>query len=247
MRLSRSLPAPWIVRAILHLTCRQVAVGVVRELLAQDQDAVERRAQLMRHVRQKFRLVLRGQRELGRLLFERASRLLDLLVLAFDLGVLLGELLRLLLQLFVRQLQLLLLRLQFRRQLLRLLEQPFGLHRRFDAVEHDADSGGELLEKGLLQVGEWRDRREFDHRLHLTLEQNGQNDQIGRLHLEHARSDRDDVRRHFGDQGRARVERALADEAFAEPDGAGVAVGRRVGIGREELEDRRRPPCRRGR
>ena len=107
----------------LDLTMRQVAVGIVRELLAKDQDAVERRAQLVRHVREKFRLVLRGQRKLGRLLLERAPGLLDLVVLALDLGVLLGELLGLLLELLVRQLQLLLLRLQLGGQLLRLLEQ----------------------------------------------------------------------------------------------------------------------------
>ena len=97
--------------------------GIVRELLAENQDAVERRAQLVRHVRKKFGLVLRGQRELGRLLLERPPGLLDLVVLALDLGVLLGELLRLLLELLIRQLQLLLLRLQLGRELLRLLEQ----------------------------------------------------------------------------------------------------------------------------
>ena len=67
------------------------------------------------------------------LLFERAARLLDLLVLALDLGVLLGELLRLLRELLVGLLQLALLRLQLGGELLRLLEQTFGLHRRLDA------------------------------------------------------------------------------------------------------------------
>jgi hypothetical protein len=49
----------------LDLPGRQVAVGVVAELLAQDQNAVERRAQLMRHVGQEFGLVLGGQGQLG--------------------------------------------------------------------------------------------------------------------------------------------------------------------------------------
>ena len=47
----------------------------------------------MGHVREELGLVLRGQRELGRLLFERAPRLLDFLVLPLDFDVLLGQLL----------------------------------------------------------------------------------------------------------------------------------------------------------
>ena len=139
----------------LDLLRREIAVRVVGELLAQDQDAVERRAQLVRHVGEEFRLVLRGQRELGRLLLQRAARLLDFLVLALHLDVALGELLRLLLELLVGLLQLALLRLQLAGELLRLLEQTFGLHRRLDAVEHDADAGGQLLEERHLQGGEF--------------------------------------------------------------------------------------------
>ena len=108
----------------------------------------------MRHVGQELRLVLRGQRQLGGLFFQRAPGLLDLLVLALDLGVLLGELLRLLRQLLVGLLQLLLLRLQLGGELLRLLEQALGLHRRLDAVEHDADAGGQLLEERQVRRGE---------------------------------------------------------------------------------------------
>ena len=133
--------------------------GFSAELLAEHQDAVERRAQLVRHVGQEFRLVLRGQRQFGRLFFQRAPRLLDFLVLALDLDVLLGELLRLLLELLVGLLQFLLLRLQFVGELLRLLEQAFGLHRRFDAVEHDADAGRQLLEKRQLRGRELRRAR----------------------------------------------------------------------------------------
>ena len=93
----------------------------------------------MRHVGQEFRFVLRGQRQLGRLFLERTAGLLDFLVLALDFDVTFGELLRLLLKLLVGLLAVLLLRLQFACQLLRLLEQAFGLHRRFDRIEHDAD------------------------------------------------------------------------------------------------------------
>ena len=154
MRLSRSVPAAWMVRA--NSTCLPVRLpsGIVGELLAQDEDAVERRAQLVRHVGQEFRLVLRGQRQLGRLFLQRAAGLLDFLVLALHLDVLLGELLGLLLELLVGLLQFLLLGLQFAGELLGLLEQAFGLHRRLDAVEHDADAGRQLLQEGHLQLGE---------------------------------------------------------------------------------------------
>ena len=60
--------------------------------------------------------------------------------LRFHFDVSFGKLLRFLLQLLVGLLQLALLRLQFGGQLLRLLEEAFGLHRRFDRVEHDADA-----------------------------------------------------------------------------------------------------------
>ncbi len=101
---------------------------------------VERRAQLVRHVGQELRLVLRSERQFAGLFFQRAAGLLDFLVLAFHFVVLFGELLRLLRELFVGLLQFLLLRLQFGGELLRLLQQAFSLHRGFDGVEHDADA-----------------------------------------------------------------------------------------------------------
>jgi hypothetical protein len=137
-----------------HLLGRQVALGVVAELLAEDQDGVERRPELVRHVGEELRLVLGRERQLRRLLLERATGLLDLLVLPLHLDVLLGELLRLEGQLLVRLLQLLLLGLELGGELLRLLEQRFGLHRRLDAVQHDADAGRQLLEEREVRRGE---------------------------------------------------------------------------------------------
>ena len=66
-------------------------LGVPAELIGQDQQAVERRAQLVRHVGEEFGLVLRGQRELLGLLLQRLARLLDFLVLALDFLVLVGQ------------------------------------------------------------------------------------------------------------------------------------------------------------
>ncbi len=131
----------------LNLLAAEIAFRVVAELLAQHQNAVERRTQLVRHVRQELRFVLRGERQLLGFLFQGAAGLLDFLVLALDFDVLLGELLRLLRQLLVGLLQLFLLRLKLGRQLLRLLQQRFRLHRGFDTVQHDADAGGQLLKE----------------------------------------------------------------------------------------------------
>ena len=84
------------------------------------------------------------------LFFQGAAGLLDFLVLALHFDILFGQLTRLLLQLLVGLLQFALLGLQFAGQLLRLLQQAFGLHGGFDGVEHDADIGGELFQEGQL-------------------------------------------------------------------------------------------------
>ena len=144
----------------------------------------------MRHVGQEFGLVLRGERELLGLLFQRAASLLDLLVLAFDFGVLLGELLRLLRKLLVGLLQFLLLRLQLDGELLRLLQQAFGLHRGFDAVEHDADAGGELIEEGQVRGSELAEAGEFDDGLDAVFEEHRQHNHVARDGFEQAGADR---------------------------------------------------------
>ena len=54
----------------LHLLRSEVAVLVLAEKPREDEEAVERSPQLVRHVRQEFRFVLGAQRELVRLFFE---------------------------------------------------------------------------------------------------------------------------------------------------------------------------------
>src|SRR5262249_52284326 len=80
----------------LDLLGGKIALRIVGKLLAKDQDAVQRRAQLVRHVGEEFGLVFGGQGELRRLLLERAPGLLDLLVFALDFDVAFGKLLSLL-------------------------------------------------------------------------------------------------------------------------------------------------------
>ena len=159
IRCRRSVPAAWIVLANSTWRLGKILLRILGELLAEDQDAVERRAQLVRHVGEEFGFVARSQRELGGLFLERAARLLDLLVLGLDLGLLLGEHRGLQRDFLVGLLQFLLLRLQFAGELLRLREQALGAHRRFDRVQHDADRARQLFEERAPRGGEFRAAR----------------------------------------------------------------------------------------
>ena len=105
----------------LQLLRAEIAVRVLGQHLGQDEQAVERRPQLVRHVREKLGLVLRSQRQLLRLLFDRRARQLDLAVLVLDFTILLREQLRLLFQLLVGLLQFLLLLFQLLVRLLQLV------------------------------------------------------------------------------------------------------------------------------
>jgi hypothetical protein len=203
------VPALWIVRA--NSTCL-----------------------LVRHVREELGLVLGGERELRGLVLERAARVLDLLVLALDLGVLLRQLLRLLPQLLVGLLQLLLLGLELGRELLRLLEQRLGLHRRLDAVEDDADAAHQLVEEREVRGRVGVQRGQLDHRLDLPLEEDRQHDDVAGERAEQARADPDRVGWQVRDQHAPLLDRALAEETFAEPERLGMPVLAVIRVGAEE-------------
>ena len=98
----------------------QVPLRVLGQDLGEDEQAVERRPELVRHVGQELRLVLGDEGQLLGLLLQRHLGLLHLLVLLLHLRLLAGEQLGLLLQLGVGPLQLVLL----------LLEQLLGLLQR---------------------------------------------------------------------------------------------------------------------
>src|SRR3954470_11871860 len=99
-------------RRELDLLLRQVLLRILRQELREDEERVERRAQLVTHVREELALVLRRKRELLGAVLQRRARELDLAVLDLDSAVLLCKELRLLLELLVRLLQLFLLSLQ---------------------------------------------------------------------------------------------------------------------------------------
>ena len=143
--ISRSLPDEWMVFA--NSTCLAVRLpcGLVHSWSGQDQQAVERRAQLVRHVGQELGLVLGGEREL-RAPFPPApgapARLRCSCAPPPGSGAPAGAPF---LQLLVGLLQLFLPAAQLLRERLRLLEQVFRAHVGFDRVDHDADTLGELL------------------------------------------------------------------------------------------------------
>ena len=195
----------------LDLLRVEVALGVARELVGEDEQVVERRPQLVRHVGEELGLVLRGEGELRRLLLERLARLLDLAVLALHLLVLVRQQPRLVLQLLVGLPQLL-------GERLRLLEQVLGAGVGLDGVDHDADRLGELVEEGLVRRVEALERGELDHAAHLALEDHRQHQHVGRRLLREAGGDAEARRRHVREQDLALLERALADQAFAQPD-----------------------------
>ena len=124
---------------VLHLLDGEVAVRVLREQPGEHQQAVQRGAQLVRHVGEELRLVPRRLVKLLGALLDLLPGLLDLRVLGLDVPVLRGEQRRLVGQLGVGPLQLLLPRLQLGGQPLRLLEQRVGAGVGDHRVHVDAD------------------------------------------------------------------------------------------------------------
>ena len=233
----------------LGLLVVEVALRVVGQQLRQDQQRVQRRAQLVAHVGEELGLVLRGERELLGLLLDRAARHVDLEVLRLDLLLLILEQLGLFLQLLVGRVELFLLggqlglaRLQLLGEQLRLLEQALGAHRRGDRVEHDADRFHQLVQEALVGLVELAERGQLDHRLDVVLEQSRQDVDVGRRGVAEARADADEVARHVLEQDRTLVGRGLADQALAQPE---LALERVVALGAiagDELELGARPP-----
>ena len=106
IRASRSVPDEWMVSA--YLTCFGVKVLSVfsASICARIRQVVQRRAQLVAHVGQELALVFGGERQLFGLLFQRRLGLLHFAVLGFHFVLLLGQQVRLFLQLGVGLLKL---------------------------------------------------------------------------------------------------------------------------------------------
>jgi hypothetical protein len=244
IRPSRSAPAAVDVLGELDLLVAQIALRVLAEHLREDQQRVQRRAQLVAHIGQEFGLVLRGQGQLFGLFLQRRLGLFDLGVLGFHLLVLgrqqhglvfqfgVGGLQFVLLgaqqllgltergglqfQAVVGLLQLFLLGLELGGQQLRLLQQALGPHVGADGREHDADGFHQLVQERLLGLVELAEAGQFDHRLQLAFEQGGQDDDAARGALAQPRADLDVVLGDVGQQDAFLLGRALADQALAQ-------------------------------
>ena len=228
----------------LDLLRHQVAGRVLAQLVGQDQQAVERRAQLVRHVREELGLVLGGERELFGLFLERLARLLHFHVLALDLLVLVRKQPGLFLELLVRLLQLLLAALQLVRERLRLREQVLGAHVGFDRVDDDADRFRQLIEELLMRRAEPLERRELEHPFHLAFEDDRQHEDILRRRRAETREDPHVILRHVREQDLRLLDRALPDEAFAEIELTAQRTLPLRSVARDQRQPRHSPPCR---
>ena len=246
----------------------EIPVGVLAQDLGENQQAVERGPELVRHVGQELGLVLGDEGELLRLLLQRHLGLLHLLVLLLHLGLLAGQQVGLFLQLQVGLLQLvllvpeqvlrflqraglllqplvglgqrLLLGLEALGERLRLLEQLLGPHVGFDGVEHDADALRQLLQEGEPDLVELVEGRQLEHRLDLAFEEHRQHHDAAGRRPAQAGADLDVVLRNLVDDQHPSLDRALPHQAFAQPELAGDVLAVVVGVAGQQLEGR--PP-----
>ena len=131
-----------MVRANSTCLAREVAVGVLAELLAEDEDRVERRAQLVATCSPGTRTCTCEVSASSVAFSSSARRACSISWFLRSTSTFCSaSCCGLLLELLVGLLQLALLGLQLAGELLRLLQQALGLHRRFDRVQHDADRG----------------------------------------------------------------------------------------------------------
>ena len=151
----------------LDLSAGEVAFAVLGKLIGKDQQAVERRAQLVRHVGQEFGLVLRGEGKLLGFFFQAWRACSTSLFLRSTSTFCSASSLAFSSSSALVCCKFFLLALQFAGQRLRLLEQIFGSHVRFDRVEHDADRFGELIEERLVGRAEPVEAGQFHDGLHL--------------------------------------------------------------------------------
>ena len=208
----------------LHLLGGQVLVRVLRQHARQNQQIVERRAQLVAHVGQEFALVLGSQRQLFGLLFQRLLGLLHFRFLvstsvfcsasswAFSCSSAL---------VFCNWK---LLALQLFGQRLALLQQLLGPHGGANRVQHDADGLRELIEKRQVNIAELAERGQLDGRLYVAFEQHRQHHDADRSRAAQAGIDPDVIARDVGDQDALLLLGALADQALADAELLGNAV-----------------------
>ncbi len=128
--------------------------------------------------------------------------------------------------------------MQLAGQRLRLLEQVFGSHVRFDGVEHDADRFGELIEERFVGRAEPVETGQFHDGFHVAFEDDRKHDDVQRLGFAQAGGDLHVIARDVGEQNLFLFQGALADEAFAELEPVVDILAFLVGVAGEHLQVR---------
>ena len=227
---------------VAHLVVGQPLALVVREQLRQDERAVQRRPQLVRHVREELRLVavraLRlalARRQRSCLLLERVRVALELRVGRLELRLLLFEPgLRglesraVLLQLLVGDPQLLLLRLQLLGLALCRLQQQPQLVAVVDRPDGDGDGVARAVEQRQRPRIRVMEHADLHHALHLPVDDQRRDDQVSRPGGAERRAHREERVVQIAEDDRLLSARGLADEPFAEAEALG-----QVGVGPE--------------
>ncbi len=151
-----------------------------------------------------LRLVLGCENQFGGFFLQRAEAgLLDLSVFQLDLGVLRGKQSCLGAKFLIGLLKLALARLELDGQLLRLLEQALGAHRRLDRVEHNADTRRKLIEEDEVRGGKGFEGGKLDDRLDLAFESQGQYHDTRGRGVPKTGTDAGVVRRHVAEENTA--------------------------------------------
>ena len=185
---------------VLDLLGRQVALFVVRQQFGQDQCRIQRRAQFMAHVGQKFALVLAGNFQVARffgqgllrhdqvgglafqflrLFFQKGVAALQFALLNFHLRLRLLQHAALLLQLFVADAQFFLLRLQLFRLALRFFQQFLqarAVGGRADGAGHSFGRAFQQFDVGAVQRPE---KPHLQHRVQFALQERRHHHQFG--------------------------------------------------------------------
>ena len=218
-----------------HLFVGEVFIFVLRELVGKDQQTVQGRPQLVRHVGQELGLVFGSQGELFGLLFQRLPGQFDFAILSLHFHVLVSQQLGFFSQLLVGLLQLLLLALELLGQRLGLLEEVLSAHVGFNGIEHDADAFGQLIQERLVGGAEFVERGQFHHRLDLPFEYHRQHDDIQRCRLTQTGADRQVVSGHAREHNFFFFESALSDQSLTQFESIVHVLALAIGVTGQQL------------
>ena len=92
-----------------------------------------------------------------------------------------------------------------------------------------------------MDVAEAVERRQLDHRLDLSFEQNRQDDDVQRRRFAQTGVDVDVIGRHVGEQDALFLEGALSDQSFAGSEAVRDVLSLAVGVAGEQFHIRHRP------